>query len=595
MSKKYDSDQISVLNEVDHIRLNPSMYIGETDTPTHLIEEALDNSLDEGLAGFASIIAVNISKKDNIFSVIDNGRGIPIHNDTPQIISEKMFSGAKFQHIKTAYEIVSGLHGIGLVAVNALSRYYRVEIYRDHQHAIFEFENSVLKNKKIVKFDGEVPFSTKIQFIPDAEIFESLEPDINRIESRLLVASAELPNITFVLNIDDKRHVIRVNREDYFKKYCIHDNDDCLDPISVESSDKSEKFNILFTYSSNGTITPNIMTSVNLLPVIGGGTHLNLFYNLLKDIFMARSKKLDYHFQSQDCLCGLRAYLSLYLIRPEFHGQTKDKLVNRKSYLDKLISKLKYQLTNYFDQEPEKLEDILTLFEQYRKRMEAKKMRPLNHGKRGSTKFTKLRDCTSTNGELFIVEGVSASGGLIQCRNPRQHAVLPLKGKIPNVLTTKDILQNKEIEELVRSIGTGIGSDFDIKRLRYGKIIAASDADPDGAHITSLISMIFAVLLPQVIKDGKFFIAQTPLFAINEKNTFIPLWSEEDVQKAVDDKRNISRFKGLGELSPHQLKFCLIDEKTRRLIPVTYTNNLAKLTKLFSNVESKRKLLEDKF
>jgi DNA gyrase subunit B len=595
MSKGYNSNQISVLNEIDHIRLNPGMYIGETDTPTHLIEEVLDNSLDEGLAGFASIIAINISKKDNTFSIMDNGRGIPIDNNTPQIISEKMFSGAKFQHIKIAYQIVSGLHGIGLVAVNALSKYYIVEIYRDGQHAVFEFENSILKDKKIDKYKGDIPFSTKIQFIPNEEIFESSEVDLNRIRSRLLVASAELPNITFVLNVDKKREVIKISREEYFQKYCINKNDECLDPISIDMNDNLEKFNVLFTYSLNGSITSNIMTSINLLPVVGGGTHLNLFYNILKDIFVSRGKKLDYHFQAQDCFCGLRAYLSLYLIKPEFHGQTKDKLVNRKTYLDKLGNKLIIKLNNYFDKNQNQLESILSIFEQYRKRMEARKMRPLNHGKRGSTKFTKLRDCTSPNGELFIVEGVSASGGLIQCRDPRQHAILPLKGKIPNIINTKDILRNKEIEELIRSVGTGIGSDFDMTRFRYGKVIAASDADPDGAHITSLLSMIFAVLLPQIIKDGKFFIAQTPLFAINEKNVFIPLWDEKDLKKAIEEKRHISRFKGLGELSPHQLKFCLIKEDTRKLIPVEYTKNLAKLTRLFSSVEEKKKLLEGKF
>jgi len=595
MVENYGEAQIQVIPEIEHIRLNPSMYIGGTTNPTHLIEEAFDNALDEGLAGYATIIAVNIDVENNIFEVIDNGRGIPIQNDTPKIISEKMFSGAKFQHIKTAYKIVAGLHGIGLVAINALSELYSVEIYRDDLYGIFKFENASMKFKKIEKYKGDIPFSTKIQFSPDKEIFETLEPDLNRVRSRMLIASAELPDITFVLNIGKKREVIKITREDYFKKYCINNGDNCLDNISINTNNDEEDFNIIMTYSTSGSITPNVMTSVNLLPVVAGGSHLNAFYIILKEIFTARGKKLDFHFQPQDCFCGLRGYLSLYLIKPEFHGQTKDKLVNRKSYLDKLINKIRTQLNNYFDKNPEHLESILSQFELYRKKIDSRKLKGGNHGKRGSTKFTKLRDCTSPDGELFIVEGQSASGSVIQCRDPKFHAVLPLKGKIPNIFNAKDILKNKEVGELILALGTGVGSDFDISLLRYGKIVFASDSDPDGGHITSLLTMIFAVLVPDIIRDGKLFMARTPLFAINEKKTFIPLWGNEEVNKAREDKRTISRFKGLGELSPHQLKVCLIDEKTRKLIPISYTKDLLRLTKLFSSVDEKRKLLRGEF
>jgi len=594
MSKgDYSSKNISVLDEIEHIRLHPGMYIGETTNPTRLIEEVVDNALDECLAGFASIIAVNINTKDCVYAVIDNGRGIPITNNTPNIISTKMFSGAKFQHTKTAYDIVSGLHGIGLVAVNALSSFYVVEIYRDKRHGVFNFENSKFKSKKIDKFEEVRPFSTKIIFKPDKQIFESLLPDIERVRKRLLIASVELPQVTLVLNIDESREIIKIDKHHYFDKYCLTNSDNnCSKVMSFISSDEVESFGVTFCYTLEGSITPRVLSSINLLPVDNGGTHVNCFFEILRDIFVAKGKRLGFHFQPQDSLCGLRSYLSLYLRKPEFHGQTKDKLVNRKSYFDKLLKKVKLSIESYFDKEQDELKVILNLFEQYRRKVDSRKLRSTANEKRASTKFTKLRDCNSRNGELFITEGQSASGSLIQCRDPRIHAILPLKGKVPNISNAKDILKNKEIGELIQSLGTGVGPNFDISKLRYDKIICATDADPDGSHIASLVTMVLAVLVPEIIKKQKYYIAQTPLFAINEGKTFIPLWTEQEVNKARNENRKITRYKGLGEMNPSQLKVCLIDKPTRKLIQLSYTDSLKKLIKLFSESSEKRDLLE---
>lgn len=592
MKNSYTSKDISVLDEIEHIQLNAGMYVGDTSTPTHLVEEAIDNSLDECLAGYASIIAVSIDTKDNVCRVIDNGRGIPLSNDTPKIVSTKLFSGAKFQHTKTAYEIVSGLHGIGLVAVNALSEHYIVEVYRDKKHGIFTFENSKLKDKKIEKFTGDKPFSTKIQFKPSSKIFETLQPDIDRIKKRLLIASVELPNATFVLDTHDKRRVIKINIQQYFSSFCLaHSDTSWSEPVSIKAEDGVERIEVMFCYSIDGSMSPRVLSSINLLPVDSGGTHVNYFFDILREVFTTRGKKIGVKFQPQDCLCGLRAYLSLYLKKPEFQGQIKDRLVNRKSHLDKLLRRVKLGIEGHFEENPEQLERLLGQFEQYRKKLDSRKLRSAVDGRRASTKFTKLRDCTSRNGELFIVEGQSASGSLIQCRDPRTHAVLPLKGKIPNVSNTKDILKNKEVGELIQALGTGVGPDFDISKLRYDKIICACDSDPDGSHISSLITMLLAVLVPEVIRQGNYYIAHTPLFAINERKTFIPLWTDKEVRSAMEKNRSISRFKGLGELSPHQLKFCLIDEKKRKLIPLTFSSDINKLVKLFSEADEKRKLL----
>lgn len=596
MTNKYSAKDIRVLEEVDHIRLNPGMYIGETNNPVHLIEEALDNALDEALAGHSKIIAVKIDTEEHRFTVLDSGRGIPIDGDAPITVSSKLFSGSKFQDKKTAYEISSGLHGVGLVAINALSKEYIVEVYRDDKHATYKFQNSQLKQKikkaYIEKDEGARPFSTKIEFVPDEKFFESLDPDLDRIRRRLTTASAELPqDITFVLIIDDTKEIFKLDAPTHFANSCLGKT---KVPASFLSSTKSpEKFQVLFAYENEGAATPKIISSVNLLPVNSGGTHVNVFFDVLKEFFTSKAKKAGLEFQPNDCLYRLRAYLMLNLVEPKFSGQTKEKLTNRKTDFDKFVKDLKADLEKFAKDHEDKLLEYLNTFSEYRKRLDAKKVKTNGSGgRRAATQFTKLRDCTNRNGELYIVEGDSAGGSIIQSRDPKIHAVLPLKGKsIPNVTTKKNILDNKEVGELIKALGTGMGPDFDITKLRYDKIICATDADFDGYHIACLVSMVIAILVPDIVKTGRFFVAQTPLFAINEPKTFIPLWTDEELEEARKNNRKITRFKGLGELSPHQLKICLLDDNTRNLTQLQYSENINDLTKLFSSAEEKRKLV----
>jgi DNA gyrase subunit B len=591
--KNYTSKDVRVLEEVEHIRLNPGMYIGETSTPVHLLEEALDNALDEALAGHATIIAVLIDTKNNIYSVLDNGRGIPIEDDTPITISSKLFSGAKFQDEKSAYQISSGLHGVGLVAVNALSDNYQLEIYRNNQYACYKFEKTKLIYKKIKPHVGDIPFSTKIEFKPGKKYFDNLVPDVERLRMRLTTASAEMnKNIHFVLAIDGKQQNIHRDTITHFAKECITMKDKIV--ISNLTSEKiPEKFNVIFTYEQGGPATPKIISSVNLLPVKLGGSHVNVLYDVLKEFFQKQAKKHNFSFQPTDCLYRLRAYLMLALKEPKFSGQTKDSLINVKSYFDRFAKDFKTQLDTLAQEDENLIKEYMQRFQDYRVKLDSKKLVSTgSNGKRASTQFTKLRDCTSRQGELYIVEGDSAGGSIIQSRDPRIHAILPLKGKsIPNITTKKNILQNKEVGELVKAIGAGVDTHFNINKMRYDKIVCATDADHDGNHIACLVTMVIAILMPDILKSGRYFIAQTPLFAINEGKTFIPLWNEEQLEKAKTDKRRITRFKGLGELSPPQLKMCLLEPTTRNLMPIKYSENIDSLIKLFSSAEEKRKLV----
>lgn len=591
----YSAKDVKVLEEVEHIRLNPGMYIGETSNPVHLIEEALDNALDEALAGYAKIIAVKVNTAENRYTVLDSGRGIPLSNDTPVTISSKLFSGAKFQGKKTAYEISSGLHGVGLVAVNALSSEYKIEVYREKKQGVFEFQNSKLKYSNVKPFSGERPFATKIEFVPDKKYFESQVADLDRIRNRLTTASAEMPSdINFILMIDDKRELFNLSMIDHFAMRCLTEKDESLLIKTLCSMNEPEKFQVSFTYEKNGPVAPKIISSVNLLPVENGGSHVNLFYDLLKEFYMSKAKKYDYKFQPADCLYRLRAYFILNLVEPKFSGQTKDSLINTKTSFEKFTKDLKDQLEHFAVDNEEQLIDQLQQFHDYRTKLESKKLVKTGNGRRASTKFTKLKDCLSRQGELFIVEGESAGGSIIQKRDVNIHAVLPLKGKsIPNVTVKKEILNNTEVKELVTAIGTGVGSHFNIDNMRYSKIICAADADHDGNHIACLVTMVIAILMPDIIKNQKYFIARSPLFAINEKSTFIPLWSDEELQKARNEKRKIQRYKGLGEMNPDQLKKCVLDTDTRKLMPLEYTSDIESLIKLFSMPSEKRKLISN--
>jgi len=587
---EYSHEDIKIVEEIEHVRMNPGMYIGETSNPVHLLEEAFDNSIDEALSGYANAIAIIIDTKKNEYSIIDNGRGIPTEKDIPITISTKLFSGAKFQDGKTVYEICSGLHGVGLVAINALSETFEISIFRNSENSRYYFENSVIVKKDKIKTE-EKPYSTLIKFKPNKKYFEDEKIDLERVRERILIASAELKNCTFVLQIDGKQEVIKLDKETFFKDQFLN-NKESSKIFKINGSLGKENFDILFSYVYNAPIMPKVISSVNILPVKDGGTHVNLFFECLKDYLLIKAKKANLRLQPNDVLCGLRCYISLELLKPELSGQSKEKLINRKTYFTKLFSKIRQVLEIELNKNNDDLDKILEYFKNYRIKMNSKKINSGNSSrKRLTTGFTKLRDCLNSNGELFIVEGDSASGPFINSRDPRIHAIFPLRGKIPSIINKKDILANKEISELIQSLGTGVGPDFDIKKLKYDKVISAVDADADGGHIFCLLTIALATLVPEIIKEGHYYLAKMPLYGITKGKNFIPIWDNETLDKYREKGENITRFKGLGELEPWQLEISALNKKTRNLIKVEYTENLENIMKLFESVSEKRKLL----
>lgn len=587
----YTEKDVDVLKGTEVIRVNPGGFISTLETPTHLLEECLDNALDEAYAGFCNTIEVYIDTKEKAYHVIDYGRGIPI--GTISLVCTSLFSGSKFKDRKKAYEICTGLHGIGLVAVNALSKRMIVKVCRDGKNAQFVFERGKEKRNKVVKDPGGWHY-TDISFIPDPKFFSSLDLDLQRLRTRLEIASLSLPNTKISLTIDGKSEIIDTNPEDFFERNCLSKSDSSKSPIiKIEVREKIEKLSVEFCYSYDGPVTPKIISSVNLLPVPGGGTHMLMFWDVLRQVFSSFGKKKGKSFTSQDALVGLRAFISLDIKEPEL-GTTKEKLSNKREYLAKLFKKFESSLISILNEDEELLDNILELFFQYRRKLGAKKA-VRKTSKRVSARLTKLKDCVNDGGELFICEGDSAEGSINQARDVRIHAVMPLKGKSINVVLAKNAMQNNEVQEIIHALGTGIeGIDFDISKLRYSKIIIVTDADPDGNHIASLLIMVFAILTPEIIKAGKLFVCKTPLYGIVKEKSFTPLWTEEETIQARKRGEHITRFKGLGEFDPEQLEVFAMSKK-RKLIQVTYTKNIVKMIKLFSDSSEKRKLLNGTF
>ena len=316
---EYTSKDIKELSGFEHVRHAPEMYIGETNNPTHLIYEVIDNALDESSGGHASVIGLEINDKDHIVKVGDNGRGLPFEGNTIELITTKLFTGGKFEKGKNgAYGIACGLHGIGLVAVNALSEWMEIEVYRDKKYAFFRLENGVIVKKDIKDHDGiNKPFSTCITFKPDKKVFQSLEFDIKSLKNRMMLASAHIEHLRLVLIVNGNQEIIDCDIDDYFAKN-LKDTDDKVCSLTVHLNHKveDEQLDVRFCWCYGGKITPRNLGSVNLLSV-NQGTHINAVNEVIKDVLFEFAQKDKFKIQKQDCVLGLRCYTSLFMYEPK--------------------------------------------------------------------------------------------------------------------------------------------------------------------------------------------------------------------------------------------------------------------------------------
>jgi len=591
---KYDEKSIIQLTEREHVRKTPGMYIGNTDNPTRLLDEVLDNALDEvQQSEVCDKIAIIIDTKEGYFSIIDTGRGIPfdqtlpLEKDPPVLACTSMRTSGKFRKNESdsAYIICSGLHGVGLTAVNFLSEKMIIEIYREkHSKYIFLYDGTIERMEE--DYDkNKKPFSTKIIVYPSKKHFKNLELDIKHIEERLRIACSNYPNLKIAFLVNGEKKIISGKEEDLILDYLGKVNT----WIVLKNNKDKESYVLKLGWDEEeSSSTTRFLGVVNLIRV-QDGSHVNKLYKMIKDTFQSFAQKYKFNFEPDDCLRWFRAYINLKIRDTSFEAQVKIKL-GKDTDLS-IMDGLDKQLENYFKTNEKYLLELLEKFQSYRNSIKGKKNLKKGNDKRVCTGFTKLRDCTSIGGELIIGEGESAIGGLIRVRDPKKHALLPLRGVIANALTKKDLLSNVEVKEILQAIGCGFDKDFTITKLRYQRIILAADADPAGAFITTLLIGLFMILTPELIKQGKIYICETPLFGYGEGDKFTPIWDEENLKKCRSEGKKIRRFKGLGEFDPEELKRFTLDTSTRKLICLEWGQNIENLKLLFTNSSEKRDLV----
>ena len=599
---KYGAEQIQVLEGLEAVRKRPGMYIGSTSVRGlhHMVYEIVDNCVDEALAGYCTEINI-IIEPGNIMSVEDNGRGIPVeihpktHISTAETVYTVLHAGGKFGG-DSGYKVSGGLHGVGASVVNALSNWVEVTIQRDGGIYQMTFEKGKTV-KKLEKIGSSKKTGTKVRFLADDTIFETQEFDYDVLETRF----REMAFLTKGLKItfEDKRNPEKQKKVEFcfeggLKSFVefLNKNKECLhkDPIYIEK-DGEVPVEIAMQYTTS--YSENIYTFVNNINTIEGGTHLEGFKRALTKVFndYARSHNLlkdkDANLQGEDIREGITAVVSVKVKEPQFEGQTKTKLGN--SEVTGIVqSMVNEALATFLEENPNVAKAILEkCVSAARAREAARKARELVRRKSALETTTlpgKLADCSSKNAEeceVYIVEGDSAGGSAKQGRDRKFQAILPLWGKMLNVEKARadKIYGNDKLNPVIVAVGAGIGKDFDITKIRYGKVIIMADADVDGAHIRTLMLTFFFRYMRPLIENGNVYLAQPPLYKLAKKGMEdIYCYTDEGLDKAFAELEakgiaretlSLQRYKGLGEMNPEQLWETTMNPEKRTLIQVT--------------------------
>lgn len=621
---EYGAEKITVLKGLEAVRKTPAMYIGDTSKRGlhHLVFEVVDNSIDEALADFCTKIAVRIYK-DNSISVFDNGRGIPvdIHKEQKkpavEVVMTILHAGGKFD--KGSYKVSGGLHGVGVSVVNALSRWLRVEVYRNGRIYSQSYQRGVPKSK-LVDEGKSRKRGTFVHFLADDEVFKSVEYDYIILADRmreLAFLNRDL-EISLTDDRDGSSETFRYKggiKE--FVKYLDENRPSIIDrPIYIEKEQDNVPIEMSMQY--NTSYTDNILTFVNNINTVEGGSHLVGFKTALTRTLNNYAqknnlfKKDNFTLSGEDVREGLTAVLSIKVMVPQFEGQTKTKLGNSevRGIVDSVIFE---SLSEYFEQNPGQARRIVEkCINAARSRDAARKARELTRRKSALESGSlpgKLSDCSAKDPsicELYLVEGDSAGGSAKQGRDRKYQAILPLRGKIINVEKARidKVLNNNEIRIMITAIGAGFGDeDFDILKLRYNKIIIMTDADVDGSHIRTLLLTFFYRYMRQLVEGGHVYIAQPPLYKISQNKKDFYAYDDEEREilikrllKASDRKIDVQRYKGLGEMNPEQLWTTTMDPETRTLLKIDI-QDAAVVDKTFSTlmgeeVEPRRRFIE---
>ena len=587
----YDAEQIQILEGLEAVRKRPGMYIGSTGSKGlhHLVWEVVDNSIDEFLAGHGSKIKVTLNK-DKSVTVEDWGRGFPVETHSEaglpaaQVVMTTLHAGGKFND--NSYKVSGGLHGVGISVVNALSEWVKFITYRNGKKYVQNYKRGV-PNDKLKPVENVDRTGTKITFKPDPEIFEVTKFKFNTLAHRLQESAYLNKELTLIL-VDNRGDEPKEEVYQYeggikaFIKY-LNKNRSIINDKIIYMEDEIDDYYVEVAIQYNEGFNERIYSYANNINTIDGGYHLTGFKSALTkaiNSFAERNNllnKSDPSLRGSDVREGLTAVINVKLPEPQFEGQTKSKLGN--SELRSIVESSVYEYLNlYLDTNQEIGKAVVDkALKAVRARKASKKARELTKRKTALNSNSlpgKLADCASRKpekSELFLVEGDSAGGSAKQGRNRHFQAILPLKGKIMNVERARldKILNNTEIASIITALGTGIGEEFDISNLRYHKIIIMTDADVDGAHISTLILTLFYRYMLQLIENEHIYLAKPPLYKVSWKNNERYLYSDSKLEqfkeKMGDTNFSIQRYKGLGEMNPGQLWETTMDPEQRKL------------------------------
>ncbi|MBI2101349.1 DNA topoisomerase (ATP-hydrolyzing) subunit B [Candidatus Woesearchaeota archaeon] len=614
----YDAKDIQVLGGLSAVRKRPAMYIGSTDIKGlhHLVYEAVDNSIDEALAGFCTKISVVIHK-DGFVTVADNGRGIPVdihpkfNKPAVEIVMTKLHAGGKFD--KKVYKVSGGLHGVGISVANALSKEMIVEVKRNGKVYQQKYQyGKPATELKIIGDAGAKDTGTTVKFMPDNDIFQATEFSFEILSSRL--RELAFLNRGILISIEDeatgKRHEFRYDGGIISFVEHLNKNKNPLHKIIYFSKAKN---GIQFEYALqyNDGYQENVFSFANTINTYEGGTHLIGFKTALTRVmnnYIEKNNIKGIKLTSEDTREGLTAVISIKVPEPQFEGQTKTKLGNSeiKGLVDSIVND---SLGSYLEENPQIAKSVIyKCVNAAHAREAAQKARELtrrkgalNHGSLPG----KLADCSEKDPakcELFIVEGDSAGGSAKMGRNRQFQAVLPLRGKILNVEKARlnKIFENEEITTMVTAIGTSVGEEFDITKARYRKLVIMTDADVDGSHIRTLLLTFFYRYLHPLVEAGYIYIAQPPLYKVAKGKLTKYVYSDQELENLLKEigreDANVQRYKGLGEMNPQQLWDTTMDPDNRTILQVTL-QDAVEADKMFTllmgdQVEPRRKFIE---
>ena len=623
---EYNAEQIQVLEGLEAVRKRPGMYIGSVSIRGlhHLVYEIVDNCVDEALAGYCTHIHI-IIEKGNIISVEDDGRGIPVdihpktHISAAETVYTVLHAGGKFGG-DSGYKVSGGLHGVGASVVNALSEWAEVTIQRDGGIYEMKFQRGKT-TEKLTRLGDSKKTGTKVRFLADSTIFETLEYDFGTLEERF--REIAFLNKGLHITIEDQRNDENLKKSEFcfegglisFVEF-LNQNKEKIHPTPIYiEKDGEVPVEIALQYTT--AYTENIYTFVNNINTIEGGTHLEGFKRGITKVFndYARAhnilKEKDSNLLGEDIREGMTAVISVKVKEPQFEGQTKTKLGN--SVVTGIVQSMVVEvLAPFLEENPSVAKAILEkCISASRAREAARKARELVRRKNSLESTTlpgKLADCSEKDAsqcEVYIVEGDSAGGSAKQGRDRRFQAILPLWGKMLNVEKSRadKIYNNEKLQPVILAVGAGIGADFDINKIRYGKIIIMADADVDGAHIATLLLTFIYRFMPELIKKGYVYLAQPPLYRVEKNKKFWYAYSDEELNNILqeigrDNNNKIQRYKGLGEMDAEQLWDTTMDPEKRILLRVNLDEDSASeidltfTTLMGDQVEPRREFIE---